>query len=77
MLPAECGDNLPPILVSDTEEVNGSDESVLHLRALGLQSVISVERLQLASPPVSGTFYITYQGKVSEGELFYSKSEWL
>lgn len=68
LLPANCGSPLPLLsIVRATRRENGNrDEATFSFK--GLTSSIQMMRIQRASPPVRGTFHITYNGKIISGE---------
>lgn len=75
--PADCGFNLPTIQFNETEEVgNNNNNNSITFRGQGLKSSINVTRIQFATPPISGSFVLSYQNKVSKGmySLFLVKA---
>ena len=62
LLPANCGSPLPLLAVTDAIRVGNGDADSATYTKDGLNSSVQVEREQEASPPIEGTFDITYHG---------------
>lgn len=71
MLAAGCGFDLPLIAVDTAMLSNSSrDPNNATYKVPGMKSSIHVQRVQNATPPITGTFDVTYKGKTVEGNPF-------
>jgi hypothetical protein len=69
MSPANCGFGLPLIAVDAALSNGKNDSNNATYNINGLQSHVHVERTQRATPPITGTFAVTYQGKTVQGNI--------
>ena len=65
MTPAYCGSGIPLISIDGVPRVDGDQQSTFNISDIGAS--ITVERTKAASPPLTGTFDITFDNKTIEG----------
>ena len=65
MKPAYCGNDIPLISVEGVPRTDGDEQSSFNFTDIG--ATITVTRNKAASPPLTGTFDITFENKTIKG----------
>ena len=65
LTPANCGNGIPLVFVEGVPRTDGDQQSSFNFTDIG--ATVSVTRNSAASPPVNGTFDITFRNKTIKG----------
>ena len=67
MTPAYCGDDIPLISIDGVPRTDSDQQSSFNVSDIG--ATVTVARTKAATPPLTGTFDITFENKTIKGIL--------
>lgn len=68
MMPAHCGTNIDMINIVDAVQTDNNDDFITY-RPVNQTSTVTVTRDQKATPPIGGTFELTFEGRTLSGTI--------